>query len=166
MGAGKSSVGKRLANKLKVPFIDSDKVIEQNHGMTIPEIFEVKGEAYFRAAEKEWLFSVKDSNAVIALGGGTPCQEGNMELINELGVSVYIYMNEQLLCNRLISSKGIRPLIEPYREDPIALKHFIAQKLEEREPFYTKAKITIAGDDLNAEKLQRLIDLINLPPVT
>ena len=163
MGAGKSSVGKRLASKLKVPFLDSDREIEDFLGMDIPQIFETKGEAFFRNEEKKWLQSLTSKSAVIALGGGTPCQEGNMELINQLGISVYINMNVDLLTNRLLSSKGKRPLIEQFKDQPEALKNFIIQKLGEREPFYKQAKIQIAGDNINSEKLQRLIDIIKLP---
>jgi shikimate kinase len=165
MGAGKSSLGKRLANKLELPFIDSDKAIEEIEQLTISEIFEKKGESYFRTREKEWLQSLNEKDVVIALGGGTPCQDGNIELINGLGTSIYIQMNVDLLANRLVSAKGKRPLIEKYKGKPDELKEFIRETLAEREVFYKQANIQFAGDNINSEKLQGLVDLINLPPL-
>jgi len=165
MGAGKSSLGKRLANKLNVSFIDSDKAIEQKLQMSVAQIFEEKGEAYFRLQELNWLKSLESIDAVVALGGGTPCFEANMKLINELGMSVYLKVGINGLATRLSASKTIRPLIEPFKDDKEKLMDFVKKKVEEREFFYNQANITFDAESVSSEKLESLVKLIKLSPI-
>ena len=90
MGCGKSTVGKILARKMKVTCIDLDKYIEEKEGMTIPEIFDKKGEDYFRAAETKALAEFKDIGGIVATGGGALLSEQNGKVAKESGFVVCI----------------------------------------------------------------------------
>ena len=153
MGSGKSSLGKKLAKKLNQPFYDLDVVIEEKENKTIAEIFEEKGEEYFRNIERETLHELTDNNSsfVLALGGGTPCFYDNIEFINANGTSIYLKYNAGILHSRLINAKTERPLVKDKTDDE--LKQFITEKLTEREVFYKQAKLIIEGNNLKVEDL-------------
>ena len=157
MGCGKSSLGKRLANKLNLEFVDLDNEIERIHGKSISSIFQIEGEVKFRFYENEQLDRVCElKNIVVSTGGGTPCFSDNMKIINETGVSIYIKMSSESLLYRLVNSKKDRPLVKnmTYFE----LQKFISRKLNEREVFYNQANLVVKGENL---KLNYLIELIN-----
>ena len=133
MGSGKSSLGKKLAGKLSMQFYDLDKIIENKSGHNVSEIFKLFGEDYFRELERKCLTEViLQDDFVLATGGGTPCYFDNMELINRVGISVYLDMDNKSLFNRLKSSKKIRPLIfgmtdkdlEDYIENTLHIRRF------------------------------------------
>lgn len=161
MGAGKSSFGKRLAKKINFQFLDLDRLIQQEEGMTIPEIFEQKGEVYFRECEQRWLMNYAGTKQVIALGGGTPCFYQNMTLINQKGISVYISCTADVLANRLKNAKAIRPLIERIKNDPQKLTAYISTKLTEREVFYTQATFTIDGKNIGANRMDEIATILS-----
>ena len=162
MGVGKTTIGKRLAAKLNFNFVDSDAAIEKNEGQTITEIFSDKGENYFRTLERSFLETELENNSVVALGGGTPCFQDNMELINKMGITVYLQMPTGLIVNRLKNAKGKRPLIEAVKEDEEQLRKVVEAMLNERFPFYEKASITADASNFNASKMDSLIQLIQL----
>lgn len=138
MGAGKTTVGKRLANKLGYLFVDLDQKIEEDEGLTIAEIFEQKGEQEFRNLEQNTLISVlNQSNVVVACGGGTPCFGENLELMNTHGYTVYLKYPVKTLCQRLEKGKANRPLLKTKTNEE--LESFIQNLLSEREPFYLKS---------------------------
>jgi shikimate kinase len=142
MGCGKSYVGRLLAAKLGFQFVDADTVIENTEGAQIAEIFAKQGEAYFRKTESEVLRRFqKWDNIVVATGGGAPCFHDSMDWMNENGITVYLKAPPKLLLSRLKSETDHRPVLAG-RTDADLL-HFIEQKLEERNPFYTKATLTI-----------------------
>ncbi|MES2141091.1 MAG: shikimate kinase [Bacteroidota bacterium] len=152
MGSGKSTVGEKLAAKLKYDFIDLDKLIESDYKQSIPEIFATKGEKEFRAMEHNTLKRViEKNNVVVACGGGTPCYYNNMELMSNSGVTVYIKMSVDALVDRLTNAKEKRPLIE--NKTPAELRSFIKRQLEKREDIYHKAQYTVKGKDLNVDEL-------------
>lgn len=152
MGSGKSTVGEKLAAKLKYDFIDLDKLIESDYKQSIPEIFATKGEKEFRAMEHNTLKRViEKNNIVVACGGGTPCYYNNMELMSNNGVTVYIKMSVDALVDRLTNAKEKRPLIE--NKTPAELRSFIKRQLEKREDIYHKAQYTVKGKDLNVDEL-------------
>jgi shikimate kinase len=156
MGSGKSTVGEKLAAKLKYDFIDMDKFIETECGTTIPEIFADKGEAAFRAIENNALKKlIEKENVVIACGGGTPCYYDNVELMNKNGLTVYIKMSVDTLISRLSTGKDKRPLIA--NKSDKELKEFITRQLEKREDFYHKAQFTVKGKDLKVEELASFV---------
>jgi shikimate kinase len=156
MGSGKTYWGKLWAMQTGMPFFDLDEVIEQQEHKTIAEIFEQNGEAYFRQKETDTLktFSGK-KNCIIACGGGTPCFNNNMQWMNEHGTTVYLAATPVDIIKRVINEQAKRPLIKNIH--PAELKIFIEQKLKEREPFYTTAKIILPVNEITAATINSII---------
>lgn len=143
MGSGKTTVGKSMANKLQLKFIDLDNYIEEITGKEISEIFEEKGETVFRQIEKKALNEVlKTNNFVLSCGGGTPCFFNNMENMNKKGVTVYLKYPAGKLKSRLLPNIRKRPLLNDIhtQEDLVS---FIREKIKEREKYYLESKIVI-----------------------
>ncbi len=152
MGSGKSSVGKVLAEKMKLSFVDLDDHIEEQEKRTIPEIFEKDGEKKFRELEKKYLHEVvKRNHTIVSLGGGTPCFFDNMDVVNRSGISVYIKLDNEALGRRLAKAKKKRPLIQDMTE--VDLQYFIEANLEKREPFYLRSKIIVTARELDPQQL-------------
>ena len=155
MGSGKSTIGKKLAKKLAVDFIDLDKYIEEKESNTIAEIFEQKGKSEFRRIEQKALNEVsKLDNKVISLGGGTPCFNNNMDVIAKTGTSIYLKMPIGMLANRLINAKVQRPLIKGKTSEE--LNSFIEEHLEERELFYYKASFVYNASSVDVGELSKV----------
>jgi len=160
MGCGKTSLGKKLAKKMDLKFIDLDKIIEESEQLSIPELFNSKGENYFRQLEMEWLSNFEGEGYVISFGGGTPCFNANMGIINLLGTSVYLQMNSRLLTDRLFHSKQKRPLIEKFKNDKPRLILEIEKLLKSRETFYKKANVIFEASNMSSAKLDLLVELL------
>lgn len=139
-GSGKSTSGKAVAKVLQVPFIDLDKEIERSEGVSISELFELKGEAYFRKSETYHLQLILNKVAVIATGGGTPCFYENAELMLKSGCCIYLEAKPKMLVSRLKHAKNERPLIAQLGSEA-ALENYIIQTLENRKSFYEKAHL-------------------------
>lgn len=155
MGCGKSTKAKQLAHKLNCPVIDLDAEIVIKTGRTIAEYFEEFGENGFREYESEMLKTFNyPKNCVVATGGGLPCFFDNMEWMNKKGETVYLELEPAALVSRL-HNRQKRPLIKDLNDEQ--LLEFITLKLEERNPFYRKAKLTVNAFDLDAEMLENLI---------
>lgn len=149
MGSGKSTVGKQLAQKLSLPFLDLDTYIEEMTGSTIAQIFKEKGEIFFRQKEHQYLKELleQSDDAVIALGGGTPCYSNNMELILSHSRNVfYLRLGIASLAKRLQSEKDQRPLIRHLPD--LELPEFIGKHLFERTPFYNRAPHILQADKM------------------
>lgn len=143
MGAGKSSVGRRLAEKLGIPFVDADLEIETAAGMTIPEIFADHGEAYFREGERRVIGRLLESGAqVLATGGGAYINEETRARIKEHGVAVWLKADLQLLMKRVSKRPG-RPLLQ--NGDPEAVMRALIDK---RHPIYGEADVTVESRDV------------------
>ena len=116
MGSGKSTYGKILSKEFLLPFFDTDQEIESREGTSINEIFENKGEEYFRDAETALLRELSESdrvfNGVISVGGGMPVREENRELMRKCGTVVYIKASPELLKERLRDRSGKRPMLK------------------------------------------------------
>lgn len=157
MGSGKTTLGKKLATKLELPFIDTDEEIVKQIGMSITEYFIQHGEDAFRALEREQLRKFSENAAIISTGGGAPCFFDNMEWIRANGYVVYLQMSPKALFDRLSQSKlHKRPIL--IGKSPEELRLFIEEKLIEREPYYTQAHLIV--DQLNTS-VEALADLIN-----
>ena len=158
MGCGKSTLGKKIANKLEIPFVDSDREIEKKYKKSIGEIFGEHGESHFRMMENEFVDSlnVKDE-FVLATGGGMPCHNNVIEKLNELGTTFYLERSAKELTNRLINAKAKRPLIEGMTSEE--LEFFVEEKLDERKEYYQNANFTLDRADQNVKEV---VDLINL----
>src|SRR5215472_8747080 len=136
MGAGKSSIGRRLAGRLGIPFIDADTEIESAAGMTIPEIFEKHGEPYFRAGEARVIARLLDNGPqVLATGGGAVMDSQTRALIGQKGVSVWLKADIDVLLKRT-KRRNDRPLVEKIKE-----------LLPMREPLYAQADIVVQSRD-------------------
>jgi len=149
MASGKSTIGKRLASRNYVPFIDLDSYIEEQENKTISEIFKDEGEIYFRLQEHKYLKELlkNEEDFVLSLGGGTPCYAGNMDLIktSKDAKSIYLKANIITLTDRLVNQKEKRPLVANLSEEE--MKEFIAKHLFERSYFYEQADYTVRIDD-------------------
>lgn len=156
MGAGKSRLGSRIASLMDLKFIDLDREIEKDQGLMIDQIFREKGEKGFREIEKRVLHqNIKSDRLVLACGGGTPCYEDNMEVMNESGTTILLDVPPEVLLSRLLNSKQKRPLIENKNEEE--LREYIDLKLAEREPYYNKAKIKIDPLNTSLELIKQIL---------
>ncbi|PHR46196.1 MAG: shikimate kinase [Fluviicola sp.] len=151
MGVGKSSLGKKLANKLKVPFLDTDDLLEQKFDVSIAEYFSKYGESAFRNAEKQLLQEYDFGKAVVATGGGLPCFYENMKIMNDKGITIFLNRPAKELKQRLIHAKKQRPLIKELSDSELLL--FIEEKLNERLPFYLKSQITLNRDSQTIDQI-------------
>lgn len=160
MGVGKTTLGKKLANKLQLNFIDLDQTIEQLTQQTITEIFSLKGEAYFRQLERKTLEDILSNNKpkIISVGGGFPCFFNNMQLLNDSGTTLYFRRPVKELFKRLKNGKQHRPLLQNLEDEE--LLEFIEETMEKRAPFYEQAHFTFDRDEQTIEfivnKLQKL----------
>lgn len=152
MGSGKSTMGKQLANRLQYKFIDQDEWIEKKTGLSVKDFFAVRGEAEFRKLEHESLAEIsKEENVVVSTGGGAPCFHGNIDLMNESGITVYLNMKPEVLFSRLRNGQETRPLIK--NKTDVELMDYIKSKLVERTPFYSKAKIILESMSLKPDDI-------------
>ncbi len=148
MGVGKSTIGKKLAKKLKLKFVDIDQIIEKKEKMTIKEIFENKGENYFRKTEKKIsLEELKNSNTVIALGGGAFMEKSIRNGAKNLSISFWLDVSLQSLLIRLKNVKK-RPLL-----DKDNLKESIYKIYSERKKIYNKSDFRIKCDSKNTDQI-------------
>ncbi|RKS97273.1 shikimate kinase [Chryseobacterium defluvii] len=153
MGSGKSHVSKILSEKLNFKLIDLDKEISRRNKLTIPEIFENKGEIYFRKLERETLEEIlaTQENIILSLGGGTPVYYNNMEIINHNSKSIFLKASVASLTERLSKQKEKRPLIAHISDE--SLPEFIAKHLFERNEFYNKAQFSVNTDSRDPEDI-------------
>ncbi|HUB94827.1 MAG TPA: shikimate kinase [Stellaceae bacterium] len=138
MGAGKSSIGRRLAQRFKVPFVDTDNEIEAAAGATIEEIFERHGEAVFREGERRVIARLLDGPVqVLATGGGAYMDPATRALLHMRAVTVWLSADIELLLSR-VTRRNNRPLLK--NADPRSvLEHLIL----ERHPIYAEADLTV-----------------------
>ena len=160
MGCGKTTLGSVLAAVMNVPFVDLDDYIEERYEARITTIFKEIGEAGFRQLEKQALHEVVRLGGIVACGGGTPCIEGNMELMNEMGLTIWLTTSAERIAARLClpEQKAKRPLIAEKTDEEIL--EFVKEKLAEREPFYSKAQLRF--DSTNIETATDTLETANL----
>jgi shikimate kinase len=149
MGAGKSTIGRRLAARLRLAFFDADTEIEAAADMSIPEIFERHGEPYFRDGEARVIARLLESGpAVLAPGGGALTREETRRRIQDKAVSIWLKADADVIMRRVRRGRTDRPLLQT--ADPAAtLLHLIA----EREPVYQHADLTVLSRDVPHEKI-------------
>jgi len=142
MGAGKSSVGRRLAKSLAIPFADADTEIEAAAGMTVKEIFEKLGEAEFRRGERQVIARLlKNKPHVLATGGGAFMDSETRELIKDKAISIWLKADLDLLMER-VSRRDTRPLLDT--ADP---RQVMEDLIAQRHPVYETADITVNSVD-------------------
>lgn len=142
MGAGKSSVGKRLAQALDLPFRDADEEIEKAAGLTISEIFALRGEAEFREGERRVIQRLLDEPPhVLATGGGAFVNEGTRALVKRKAFSIWLKADPEVLARR-VGRKDNRPLLRG--KDP---RQVLTELLEARAPAYAQADLIIESNE-------------------
>ncbi len=150
MGSGKTTLCNALTARTGLRSVDLDDFIENEAGMSIKEFFARYGEEQFRQLESRSLASAAASGFdIIACGGGTPCFNNNMELMNRLGKTVYLYVSDDILFSRLAVARYHRPLIASLDDD--RLRRFISDKIAERSPFYRQATEIFDASFLESE---------------
>jgi shikimate kinase len=148
MGAGKSTIGRRLAGRLRLPFLDADIEIEAAAGMSIPDIFETHGEPHFRDGEARVIARLLDNGpAVLATGGGAFMREETRNRIRDKAISIWLKADADIIMKR-VKRRADRPLLQT--EDPAAT---ISRLLEQREPIYQSADLTIWSRDVPHERI-------------
>lgn len=148
MGAGKSTIGRRLAGRLRLPFLDADIEIEAAAGMSIPDIFETHGEPHFRDGEARVIARLLDSGpAVLATGGGAFMREETRNRIRDKAVSIWLKADADIIMKR-VKRRADRPLLQT--DDPAAT---VSRLLEAREPVYQSADLTIWSRDVPHERI-------------
>ena len=146
MGAGKSSIGRKLAQRLNLPFVDADTEIERAAGMSITDIFAKHGEPYFRAGEARVIARLLDGGPqVLATGGGAFMNPQSREAIRVKGVSVWLKADYDVLMKR-IKRRNDRPMLKT--DDPGETLH---QLMRERDPVYAEADVTVHSRDVPHE---------------
>src|SRR5215813_9425181 len=157
MGAGKSTIGRRLAARLRLQFLDADSEIEAAAGMTIPEIFEAHGEQHFRDGEARVIARLLENGpGVLATGGGSFMREETRRRIGEKAVSIWLKADPDVILRR-VKRRVDRPLLQT--TDPAAT---VTRLLSEREPVYQHADLTIASRDIPHDRIvEECIDALH-----
>lgn len=159
MGSGKTYWGRRVSERLKMPFVDLDEVIEAGAQQSISAIFSQVGEDGFRQLEQNALRQLAlDPPKVVATGGGTPCFFDNMAWMNTHGITVFLQVPVPVLAARLHAEQTIRPLLQGI---PVGdLETHIARLLAQRAPMYQQARIVAAYAEDNDSFLEALLQQI------
>jgi shikimate kinase len=156
MGSGKTTLGKQLARQLNYAFVDMDALIVETAGISIPEIFREHGEVIFRKWERDILLELCGrERIVISTGGGAPCHDDMIAIMNENGASVYLELPPSALADRLKKSPTPRPLIQGKSETE--LLEFIRQLLGTREEYYRQARFTVDGLNISVDILTKIL---------
>lgn len=151
-GSGKSFLAQEISESLGLPLIDTDSEIAKEAGESISEIFEKRGEEYFREQEADFIRSLKSRRkAVISTGGGLPCFHDNMKWMNNNGLTIYIECSAAFLFHRLLRDKLNRPLISKLND--IDLMIYITETLAQRKMWYEQAQLKINGETVTTARL-------------
>lgn len=156
MGSGKTTLGKKLASRLGLTFIDTDKRIEQDEDMTISEIFAHYGEIHFRELEKKLVVQLKKkNNLLVSTGGGMPCFNGLMDELNEMGTTIYLKRPAKELAERILNSKKKRPLTDGKSKEELI--NYMEDMLKKRDQFYGQAHIIADREIQNITSLEMMV---------
>jgi shikimate kinase len=150
--SGKTTLGKKLAERLKLTFIDLDECIEQREGKTIPEIFLETGEEEFRRKEREALIQVvKMDNILVSTGGGVPCHSDNMSLMEKHGDVIYLKVDDETLISRLKIAASHRPVVKGKSESE--LRAYLAELRQRCEHQYLRARFVVDGNKAEIKEI-------------
>lgn len=153
MGCGKTHWGKKISQKLNIPFFDLDEKIIEHEGRSIPEIFEKDGEEYFRLVEKDVLHMITESHEtfVMATGGGTPCFYNSIDYLKKQGTVVWINCSTEILYKRLLEEREKRPLLTNIPD--AELKSYVIKKYSSRKIFYQQASVILPEERLDLDAM-------------
>ena len=158
MGVGKTSLAKKIANKVGISCYDLDEIIQKSENSSIESIFKNKGEVYFRRVEHQLFkdFIVKKDNFILSLGGGTPCYANNhVFLQNEDVISIYLKASIKTLTEKLKNKRKKRPLVKNLAIEE--LQEYIAKHLFDRSFYYQQSKITVVVDGKSKKEVVKEI---------
>jgi shikimate kinase len=154
--SGKSTIGKKLASRLSLEFVDLDEVIESREGKTVPQLYTELGDEGFRIREWEALLEVvKNDNVVVALGGGAPCHCDNMNLIEKKGEVIYLQLDDDTLVSRLKDATRDRPIVLNKSDEE--LRSYVKDIRNRCEHHYLRAKYIVRGKDITVDKILKVI---------
>ncbi len=162
MGTGKSTLGRKIAKRTELPFLDTDKMVEEAEGATVADIITFAGEEYFRRAERRALEQTAEYEcAIISTGGGLPVWSDNQAWIAEHGVSVYLKRTPEQILSRLSPhGRYKRPKLRGLNDEEVL--QVMREGIAEREPIYSKADVVIdcaeMGDDVIIEQLVNMFN--------
>ena len=163
MAVGKTTIARLLAQKMNWKWVDLDEIIEEKLNLSIKELFQQKGEIYFRKIEHEIFKELvkKNEKLIISLGGGTPCYANNHLFLNgDEVVSIYLQAPIAVIFDRLKEAKSERPLVVNQNDEN--LKAFIAKNLFDRSFFYNQATFKICVDAKTPEEItDEICQLLN-----
>lgn len=151
MCSGKTTIAKKIAHLYNLQHLDLDQMFEEKYRISINDFFKKYGEKTFRQLETELLkstFTLED--VVISTGGGTPCFNNNIDLMNDNGVTIFVEVSPKTVVNRLLVTKNKRPLVEGKNE--AELTEFVERHYGERMVFYERAMMTIKGENVKIDK--------------
>ena len=154
MGCGKSTLGRRLARRLGVPFLDTDTLIEAREGASVSDLFRYEGEAHFREVERAVLEEAIAGNesAVVSTGGGLPVWRDNMERMNAAGRTIYLRRSAENIAGRLSPyGRRKRPRLQGLNDEELVA--FMTRDMAERDPFYGRATLVIECDRLSDDEI-------------
>jgi shikimate kinase len=156
MGTGKSHWGRIWAARHRYRYLDLDEMIEQDEGASVLQIFEQRGEDYFRQKEAISLRNTERLQPVIvSCGGGTPCFFDNMHWMNTHGLTILLQSDPSAIMRNILSEQHKRPLVKNLNE--AELLFFIEQKIKERAVHYQQAKISLYTDGLTERSIDNFI---------
>ncbi len=161
MGSGKSTLGRKIAKRSGLPFLDTDKMVEEVEGATVADIITYAGEEYFREAERRALERTAEyESVVVSTGGGLPVWGDNMAWIAKHGVSVYLKRTPEQILSRLSPyGRYKRPKLRGLSDEEVL--QVMREGIAEREPIYLKADIVIECDKMSdLEIVDKLVKLI------
>ena len=164
MAAGKTTLGRKLAQYLNRPFIDLDQWIEAQAGLSISQIFDQYGEELFRNLERKAIQNLNQlpTAHVVATGGGLPCQGDNINKLKDSGMVIYLRPSFEVLLARLQAMRSQRPLLKDVSAE--TLPDFIEKMLHQREPYYRQAHHTLELDTLELLPMIKQLEKLQLLP--
>lgn len=156
MGSGKSYWSRKLSSAMDLPLVELDHEVEQEAGSSIADIFSHRGEASFRALERDLLRRLMEKDAfILSCGGGTPCFFDNMDRMNKAGLTLWLNPSVSVMVERLKGNRSHRPLIRDL--DDTALTAYVNRMLQTRSPFYQQAQMTVDPAGLSVDTLTEKI---------
>lgn len=156
MASGKTTVGRRLADLLSLPHVDTDQEIERREGRTVSRVFAESGETYFREREKEIAEKIisQREDAVVSTGGGFSCSEEILTTLLSSGIVVYLQCDSSTLFERIKNQPDMRPLASANEQQ-------LAAHLSSREHFYKRAHLVVDGSQPIEIVIQKICDFIS-----
>ena len=162
MATGKSTLGRKIAKRTELPFLDTDKMIEEAEGAEVADIITFAGEEYFREAERRALEQTAEyESAIVSTGGGLPIWGDNQKWIEKHGVSVYLKRSPEQILSRLSAhGRQKRPKFRGKSDEE--LLQFMHEHLAQREPYYIKSRIVVDCNTMSdADVVNYIIERVN-----